>query len=92
MGVASLVLGIISLVSSVVGGVFSLGWVGSICGVIAIVLGVLAKKDAAQAGKGKAGMICGIIALAWGVISTVACIACAACAYGAAEGYLNSLM
>lgn len=76
MGVASLVLGIISLVLAVGAGSAGLGWTGSICGIIAIILGASAKKKPEQAGKGKAGLICGIIALSWGLISTIACLAC----------------
>ena len=77
MGVASLVLGIIALLSSVVGGVFALGWLGAVCGVVAIVLGAIARKTPAQKGTGTAGLVCGIIALVWGIIAYVACVACA---------------
>lgn len=76
MGVASLVLGIIALVISVGGGFAAVGWVGSICGIIAIILGAIAKKDPEQKGSATGGLVCGIIALAWGIISTIACVAC----------------
>lgn len=76
MGVASLVLGIISLIISVCGGFAAVGWVGSICAIVAIVLGVIARKTAATRGQGTAGLICGIIALVWGLLATLACAAC----------------
>ena len=85
MGVASLVLGIISLVIAVFTG--PAGWIGSICGIVAIVLGAIAKKDEAQKGKATAGLICGIIALAWGIIATITCVACLGAAAAAAASY-----
>lgn len=66
MGTASLVLGIIALV-------FSVG--GSICALVAIILGAIARKDPAQKGA-TAGLVMGIIALAWGIIATITCVAC----------------
>jgi len=76
MAVASLVLGIISLVIAVFGGAASLGWIGSICGIIAIILGAIAKKDPEKKKQATAGLVCGIIALCWGIIATIACVAC----------------
>lgn len=85
MAVASLVLGIISLVIAVAGGAAGLGWIGSICGIIAVILGAISKKDPAQKGKATAGLVCGIIALSWGIIATIACMAC----LGATASALN---
>ena len=74
MAVAALVLGILSLITCWFGAV---GWIGCICGVLAIVLGVLGqKKEPEKKGMAKAGMIMGIVALAIGIIMTIACIAC----------------
>lgn len=84
METASLVLGIIALVISVVGTTYS--WVGSVCGVLAIVLGALGmKKNTKDKGKAKVGMILGIISLTIGIIITVACVICvgAGAAYAA---------
>lgn len=39
MAVASLILGIVALVIAIGGGAASVGWIGSICGVVAIILG-----------------------------------------------------
>lgn len=86
MGVASLVLGIISLLISLGAGAAGMGWVGSICGILAIVLGAIAKKDPAQKGTATGGLVCGIIALLWGIIATIACVAC----LGAAGAALSS--
>ena len=52
---AALVLGIISLIG------ICIPIAGIICGIIAIVLAVLAKKEGSTDGKQKAGMILGII-------------------------------
>ena len=59
---AALVLGIISLIG------ICIPIAGIICGIIAIVLVVLAKKEGSTDGKQKAGMILGIIGI---VISIV---------------------
>ena len=59
---AALVLGIISLIG------ICIPIAGIICGIIAIVLAVLAKKEGSTDGKQKAGMILGIIGI---VISIV---------------------
>ena len=59
---AALVLGIISLLG------ICIPIAGIICGIIAIVLAVLAKKEGSTDGKQKAGMILGIIGI---VISIV---------------------
>lgn len=74
MAIASLVLGIISLVIAVFGGIAS--WVGSVCGILAIIFGVVGKKNLERKSMSSAGLTMGIISLCWGVISTVACIAC----------------
>lgn len=76
MGVASLVLGIISLLISFGAGAAGMGWVGSICGILAIVLGAVGKKNPEQKGTATGGLVCGIIALFWGIFATIACVAC----------------
>lgn len=90
MATAALVLGIISVAISVLGGFASLGWIGSICGILAIIFGVLGQKGPeADAKKAKIGMILGIIALAWGIVVTIACLACIGAASSAALNYLQ---
>lgn len=76
MGVASLVLGIVALVFSVCASFAGMGWIGSICGILAIIFGAIAKKNPEQKGKATAGLICGIIAVCWGIVATIACVAC----------------
>ncbi len=87
MAVASLVLGIISLLISLGFGAAGMGWIGSICGVLAIILGAIAKKNPEQKGIATGGLVCGIIALFWGIIATIACVAC----LGAASSALLDL-
>jgi len=75
MGIASLVLGIISLAI----GLFSsglLGWVGAIVAVIGIILGALAKKNPEQKGIATGGLVCSIIGLVLCLALYIACVAC----------------
>ena len=75
MATASLILGILSIVL----GFF--GWLGIICGVLAIIFSVVAKNKikadpsmAASAGSAKGGMITGIIGVVIGVIIIILAI------------------
>lgn len=86
MGVASLILGIISLLISIGAGAAGMGWIGSICGIIAIILGAIAKKNPEQKGTATGGLVCGIISLSWGIIATIACVACLGATAGALSG------
>lgn len=75
MGVAALVLGIISLVI----GVFSagtLGWAGAIMAVVGIILGALGRKNTEKTGIATAGMVCSIIGLVLCLLLYIACVAC----------------
>lgn len=76
MGVASLVLGIISIII----GLFSagsLGWCGAILGIIGIVLGAFGKKNNPEnAGLAKAGFVCSIIGTILCLLLYIACVAC----------------
>ena len=88
MGVASLVLGIISLVIAVF--VPAIGWVGSLIALIGVILGAVAKKRGAK-GAATAGLVMSIIALALGVLMYLACVACLGAAVDAANELSNSL-
>lgn len=74
MGVASLVLGIISIVC----GIFLSGfqWVGAIAGVIGIVLGALGRKVPEKQGISTAGLVCSIIGFVLCIILFITCVAC----------------
>ena len=76
MGVASLVLGIISLVCALF--LSGMGWLGAIVGVIGIVLGALGRKDPEKKGIATAGLVCSIIGFILSIILYVACIGCLA--------------
>lgn len=75
MAVASLVLGILSILAAILP--FVPSWLGAIFGIIGIILGALARKNAAKSGLATAGLVLSII-------GTILClsfwIACAACA------------
>ena len=60
--VAALVLGIVSLLG------LCIPLAGIICGIIAIILAVMAKKEGPTDGKQKAGMILGIIGIVISII------------------------
>lgn len=74
MGVASLVLGIIAIVCSIFLGGFN--FVGSIVGVVGIILGALGRKDPEKKGIATAGLVCSIIGFILGIILTIACVVC----------------
>ena len=84
MAVASLVLGIISLVCVFTG---SFAWIGTILGIIGIILGALGRKDVARQGMATAGLVCSCIAVGLDTIVAIACIAC----MGAGLGLLGSM-
>ena len=71
MGIASLVLGIISLVWSLFGGT----WLSAIVGLGGIVLGAIGKKNNASCAV--AGLVLSIIGTVFSLLFYIACIACA---------------
>ena len=75
MGTISLVLGIIALVTALAGSAANMSWIGSACGIAAIVTGVMARKDPEEKSRGTAGLVCGIIALTLGIIVTIVILA-----------------
>lgn len=75
--IASLVLGILALVWTVV------GWsalVGIVLAVVGLYLGINSKKESGPSGMATAGQVTSIIALVLYALSVVACIACAGAA------------
>lgn len=77
MAVASLVLGIVSLVFACIPG---LGWLGGLIGIVGIILGALGRKDPAKKGMATGGLVCSIIGTVLGLALYIACVACASCA------------
>lgn len=75
MGVASLVLGLLGLILSFVPGY---GFVFNILSVLAIIFGSVSRHSPEQRGLGTAGLVLGIISLVWGILTTAACVGCAA--------------
>ena len=87
MQTAALVLGIVSLVIAIGGGAAGMGWIGSVCGILAIIFGAIGMKAGGEQKKtAKTGMVLGIIALCWGLIVTVACLACIGAGAGIGAG------
>lgn len=71
MAVAALVLGICSIVFD-----FIFVWLGLILGVVALILGAVARKQNPGNGVATGGLVCGIIGVVLAVICWVACAAC----------------
>ena len=82
MAVASLVLGIVSLVFLLL-----VPFVSVITGLVGIILGAQARKNPEQHGMATAGLVCSIIGVALGLVMFIACAGCAA----TGAGILSSL-
>ena len=72
MGIASLVLGIISIVTGATCGAYS--WSGIVLGVVGLILGILGKNKGLKGAK--AGFICSIVGICLSGTFTIACNAC----------------
>lgn len=71
MAVASLVLGICSIVFD-----FILWWLGMILGIVGVILGAVARSKNPENGMATGGLVCSIIGTILGIITLVACAAC----------------
>lgn len=84
MGVASLVLGIISLVFVILPFLWPLAWIGGVTGIVGLVLGILARKKLKAAGQptgsATAGFVMSIIGTVLSAIIYIACVAMVASA------------
>lgn len=74
MSIASLVLGIISVLIALFAG--AVGWLGAIFGIIGIVLAVQGRKEPEPNGMATAGLILSIIGTVLNLIMFIACAAC----------------
>ena len=80
----SIVLGVVGIVISILGGIlfgFIAALIGLGLGVVALILGINTKKATNQQ-TGNAGFILGLIALIFGAIFFIGCLACGACGCG----------
>jgi Na+/H+ antiporter NhaC len=76
MAIASLVLGIVSLVIGFF--ISSIGWLGALIAIVGIILGAYARKKHDEQYKiATAGMVCSIVGIVVNLIFYIACIACA---------------
>lgn len=78
MGIASMVLGIVSTAWSCFGGT----WISAVVGIVGIILGAVAKKKGAKCAT--AGLVLSIIGAVLGLLLYIACVACVAGVAGAA--------
>ena len=78
MAVASLVLGIVSLVSTFVVPIVFISWILAIVG---IGLAVAAKQQGYTGGMATAGLVCSIVSLALSIFVFFVFITCAACLF-----------
>lgn len=85
MGVASLVLGILSVVLTIVLG--PLGWIGIVIAIVGIVLGAIGRAKSESKGVATAGLVLSIIGLIFDIILFAACALCV----GAGASILNGL-
>lgn len=74
MAVAALVIGIISVVVAIFGGVFS--WLGTVFGIVGIILAIQGRKNIEQQGMATAGLVLSIIGTILGLLLFLACAAC----------------
>jgi membrane-bound ClpP family serine protease len=86
MGVAALVCGIVSVVCAFFGPGAALGIV---LGIIAIVLGIMARKNPEQAKLATAGLVLGIIGTVLSGILFIACVVCIGALGAAGAGILS---
>lgn len=84
MGIASLVLGIISILIGLCSSGW-LGWLGAILGIIGIICGAQGKKQFEQQGISTAGLVCSIVGLVLSLALYLACTACVGCLYASGD-------
>jgi uncharacterized membrane protein len=87
MGVAALVCGIISVVCAFFG---PGAVIGVLLGIVAIVLGIMGRKNPEQAKSATAGLVLGIIGTVLSGIMFVACVACVGLIGTAGAGILSN--
>ncbi len=73
MGVASLILGIISVVIALF--ISGFGWIAALLGIVGIILGAMARKNGKD-GVATAGLVLSIIGVVLGLLLYIACVAC----------------
>ncbi len=71
MGIASLIIGIFALIFACIP---AINWLGTLLGIIGIILGALGKKKNQSCST--AGLVLSIIATALGLVLYLACVAC----------------
>lgn len=97
MEIAALVIGICSVIASIVGP--TLWWTNAIAAIILLIIGIVGgivgiiisanaiKKIPEKKGMGIGGLVTSIVALAYGAIAMISCVACVGCAAGFASKF-----
>ena len=75
MGAGSLVLGIISLIMGLVIPGATVKYIGAVCGLFGIILGVQGRKNPEKRGLATGGMVCSIIGFIFCIITVLFCTA-----------------
>ena len=78
MGIASLVLGIVSLCISILSSGY-LGLVGTVCAILGIIFGIMGRRDLVNERMATAGLVCSIIALCLGLVLFIVCAGAVGC-------------
>lgn len=89
--VASLVLGIISVICIFISWAIIPGIIGLLTGIIGTILAVLARKSGCTSGMATAGLALSIIGLILCAIVVVCIVGCSACIYAGSSSYGNLL-
>lgn len=89
MAIASLVLGIISVVFFFVP---FYGWIGIIFGVVGIILGAMGQKDPEKKGIATAGLVLSIVGAVLGLVIYLACVACVSSAVNETKNLFDGLI
>ncbi len=74
MGIISLIVGIIALLSSI----FFVGaqWIGAMIGLVGMLCGALGRMNSKSRDIANAGFVCSILAFVFGIIFYASCMAC----------------
>ena len=91
LAIASMVLGIVSCVMFILSFTYVAPPLGLVCGIVAIVLGITARKADPNDTFATVGLVLGLVGLVLCVVTTITCTICTGCAACNTYGALSSL-